>query len=169
MLPHAIKFTHRASPAQTGRHPAGRTNGLALFEVLMLIAIIGIIGAVAVTSILSRPDPAQIATARQEIRTLDAALQNYARDNGEYPTTTQGLGALVTRPVISPVPRHWQPYLDTLPLDPWGNPYQYQYPGTHGRFDVWSYGPGGPAAMGSGSGVIGNWNLQADAQSGTHG
>ncbi|MGH8279581.1 MAG: type II secretion system major pseudopilin GspG [Gammaproteobacteria bacterium] len=163
MLPSTSKLTHRPPARAFSGRVRARTAGLALFEVVMLVAILGITGAVIVTSLLGRPDPAHIAAARQEIHTLATALQSYGRDNHRYPSDAQGLEALVAKPTLDPLPANWRPYLDVLPLDPWGHAYQYQYPGAHGTFDVWSYGPGGPSASGSDVGIIGNWNLDVAA------
>ena len=112
--------------------------------------------------IMDRPDDARIAKARVDIRSLASALELYRLDNFSYPTTEQGLEALTTRPTSGPPAKNWKAggYLDRLPVDPWGKPYQYLSPGLHGSFDLYSFGSDGRA---DGDGVaadIGNWNTE---------
>jgi general secretion pathway protein G len=105
-----------------------------------------------VPRIMGRPDEARITAAKHDIGTLNQALKLYRLDIGRYPTTEQGLSALVTKPSAEPVPQNWKKggYLDSLPNDPWGHPYQYANPGTKGEIDIYSYGadkkPGGTGA-----------------------
>jgi len=110
---------------------------------------------------MSRPDEARIAAAKQDIGSIVQALKLYKLDNMRYPTTEQGLQALVSKPGSAPIPPNWKGngYLEKLPKDPWGNPYQYLQPGTHGEIDVISLGADG-AAGGEGSDAdIGSWEL----------
>lgn len=111
----------------------------------------------------SEHDESRTLRAKQDIRAIQSALEMYKLDNSVYPTTDQGLQALITQPTTNPVPSHWQQYLNRLPYDPWGNPYQYLNPGAHGSIDIWSYGPDGPSGGINHPGVIGNWNLEGSA------
>ena len=123
--------------------------GFTLIEMMVVIAIIGILAAHIVPRIMGRPDEARITAAKLDIGTINQALKLYRLDIGRYPTTEQGLNALVARPSIEPIPQNWKMggYLDALPNDPWGNPYQYANPGTKTEIDVYSFGadkkPGG--------------------------
>ena len=126
--------------------------GFTLIEIMVVIAIIGILATLIVPRIMGRPDEARVTAAKHDIGTLNQALKLYRLDIGRYPTTEQGLSALVTRPSAEPVPQNWKTggYLDSLPNDPWGHPYQYANPGTKGEIDIYSYGadkkPGGTGA-----------------------
>lgn len=136
-----------------------RGKGFTLIEVMVVIVILGILAALIVPKIMARPDEARIVAARQDIATLMQALKLYRLDNRRYPSQEQGLAALVKRPEIEPLPDNWKSYLDKLPPDPWGNPYQYLNPGLHGEIDVFSYGGDGKPG---GEGVdadIGSWQL----------
>ena len=123
--------------------------GFTLIEMMVVIAIIGVLAALVVPRIMGRPDEARITAAKQDIGTINQALKLYRLDIGRYPTTEQGLNALVARTSVEPIPQNWKAggYLDALPNDPWGNPYQYANPGTKAEIDVYSYGadkkPGG--------------------------
>jgi len=140
---------------------ARRQRAFTLLEVMVVMVIIGILAALIVPKIISRPDEARIIAAKQDIATLMQALKLYRLDNGRYPTTEQGLQALVVKPTTSPVPPNWKPggYLDRLPMDPWGHAYQYLNPGLHGEIDVFSYGAdGAPGGQGIDA-DIGSWSL----------
>ena len=108
-----------------------RNAGFTLIEILVVIVILGILGAVVVPQLLSRPDTARVQAAQTDLRTLSAALDVYRLDNFNYPSSEQGLDALVTRPAGFPEPKNWNPdgYIKKLPTDPWGSPYIYE------RFD----------------------------------
>ena len=136
-------------------------RGFTLLEVMVVVVILGILAALVVPKIISRPDEARVVAARQDIATLMQALKLYRLDNLRYPTTEQGLQALVTKPATAPIPPNWKAggYLERLPKDPWSNPYQYLNPGLHGEIDVFSLGADGAAG---GEGIdadIGSWNL----------
>jgi general secretion pathway protein G len=135
-----------------------RSGGFTLIEVMVVVVILGILAAVLVPKVMDRPDEARIVKARQDIRALEASLNLYKLDNYEYPTTDQGLEALVTQPDIPPEPPRWKSggYLDRLPLDPWQQPYQYLSPGTRGSVDIYSTGPDRVPSDDD----IGNWLLR---------
>ena len=141
----------RATPA------GGRERGFTLIEIMVVVVILGILAAIVVPRIMDRPAEARIVKARQDIRALEAALNLYRLDNYDYPTTDQGLEALVNKP-SDPEPPRWKAggYLDRLPKDPWGHPYQYLNPGQHGAIDIYSLGPDGRPSDDD----IGNWNLE---------
>jgi general secretion pathway protein G len=154
---------------QTGVRPRSRfgdrprsrpRRGFTLIEVLVVVAILGILAAIVVPRIMDRPDEAKRVAARVDVGTLVQALKMYRVDNGFYPSTDQGLGALVQRPTSNPVPPNWKQggYIDRLPKDPWGGDYQYLQPGVKGEIDVFSLGAD-HARGGEGSNAdIGNWD-----------
>jgi general secretion pathway protein G len=130
-----------------------------LIEVMIVIVILGVLAALIVPKVMGRPDEARIAAAKQDIFTIMQSLKLYKLDNRRYPTTEQGLVALVQKPSQAPLPQNWSAggYLERLPNDPWGQPYQYLNPGLHGEIDVMSFGADGQPG---GQGVdadIGNW------------
>jgi general secretion pathway protein G len=136
-----------------------RSGGFTLVEVMVVVVILGILAVLIVPRVLGRTDEARAAAAKHDIATLMQSLKLYRLDNGRYPTSEQGLQALTTRPQSPPVPSNWKPYLDNLPKDPWGNPYQYLSPGVHGEIDVFSLGADGQPG-GSGADLdIGSWQL----------
>lgn len=144
--------------ARQVRGRKARQKGFSLIEIMVVVVIIGILAALIVPRLMDRPDQARVVAARQDIAALMQALKLFKLDNGRYPSAEQGLQALVKPPQgggVMPV----TPYLDRLPNDPWGHPYQYQIPGTHGDIDVFSLGadskPGGDA----GNADIGSWQL----------
>lgn len=131
-------------------------RGFTLIEVMVVVVILAILAAVVVPRIMSRPEQARKVKARTDVMALDNALEMYKLDNGFYPSTEQGLNALVKRPVGEPQPDAWQTggYLKNLPRDPWGQTYHYSNPGKHGEVDVWTHSPSDPAGV-----LIGNWSL----------
>jgi general secretion pathway protein G len=138
-----------------------RPCGFTLIEVMVVVVILGILAALIVPKVMSRPDEARVIAARQDIASIAQALKLYKLDNLRYPTTEQGLQALVKKPALPPEPPNWKGngYLERLPKDPWGNPYQYLQPGLHGDFDLSSLGADG-AADGEGNDAdIGSWDL----------
>ncbi|MEK7736220.1 MAG: type II secretion system major pseudopilin GspG [Pseudomonadota bacterium] len=138
-----------------------RHRGFTLIEIMVVIVILGILAAMIVPKVMSRPDEARVVAARQDIAALMQALKLYRLDNKRYPTTEQSLQALVTRPAQAPAPDNWKGggYIERLPLDPWGKSYQYLNPGLHGEIDVFSYGADGAPGGEGFDADIGNWQL----------
>lgn len=137
-----------------------RQAGFTLIEIMVVVVILGILAALVVPRVLDRPDQARAVAARQDISGIMQALKLYRLDNGRYPTTEQGLRALVERPATGQVPANWKQYLDRLPADPWGNPYQYLNPGVHGAdVDVFSLGADGQPGGESANADVGSWDL----------
>jgi general secretion pathway protein G len=138
-----------------------RQSGFTLIEVMVVVVILGILAAVVVPRVMDRPDAARLTKAKQDIRALESALNLYRLDNYAYPSTDQGLEALVRRPSGTPEPRHWKEggYIDRLPSDPWGNAYQYLNPGAHGPVDIFSLGADGQVGGDGMNADVGNWNL----------
>jgi general secretion pathway protein G len=138
---------------------AVRMRGFTLIEIMVVVVIMGVLAALVVPRLMGRTDDARILAARQDIATLMQALKLYRLDNQRYPTTEQGLQALVTRPAMAPVPPNWKTggYLDRLNRDPWGNAYQYLSPGTHGEIDLFSYGADGKPGGTGNDADIGSW------------
>jgi general secretion pathway protein G len=126
---------------------------------MVVVVILGILAALIVPKIMSRPDEARIAAAKQDVATLAQALRLYKLDNLAYPTTDQGLQALVARPAAAPIPANWKTggYLERLPKDPWGRDYRYLNPGRHGEIDVYSLGADGEPGGDGNDADIGNW------------
>ena len=143
------------------RYKSFRRAGFTLIEILVVIVILGILAAMIVPKVMSRPDEARVVAAKHDVASLMQALKIYRLDNKRYPTTEQGLSALVTKPTQAPVPDGWKGggYIERLPLDPWGNPYQYLNPGLHGEIDVFSYGADGAPGGENYDADIGNWLL----------
>jgi general secretion pathway protein G len=133
--------------------------GFTLVEVMVVVVILGILAVLIVPRVLGRTDEARVAAAKHDIAALMQSLKLYHLDNGRYPTNDQGLEALVTRPQSGPAASNWKPYLDKVPKDPWGNPYQYLNPGVHGEVDVFSLGADGQPGGSGADAEIGSWQL----------
>jgi general secretion pathway protein G len=136
--------------------------GFTLVEIMVVVVILSILAAIVVPKIMSRPDQAREAKVMQDIRALSSALDLYRLDNFTYPTTDEGVESLVKRPGSLPTGAKWKDggYVKRLPKDPWGNPYSYLQPGSHGEFDLFSLGADN-AVGGAGSNTdIGNWDLE---------
>lgn len=140
-----------------------KQTGFTLIEIMVVVVILGILAAIVVPKILSRPEQARIVKTKQDVLAIQDALALYKLDNGRYPTTDQGLAALVHKPTNDPIPNNWKSggYLSSVPTDPWGKTYQYLNPGVHGTIDIFSYGPHGQAQNGDQKGEIGNWQLKS--------
>jgi general secretion pathway protein G len=124
---------------------------------VVVLVIIGVLGALIVPNLFSSVDDAKVTAARTDINTLVGALKRYRLDNQNYPGADQGLEALVRKPTAGTIPPNWKSYLDKLPADPWGRPYQYVNPGVKGEIDVFSYGADGQAGGEGKNADIGSW------------
>jgi general secretion pathway protein G len=136
-------------------------KGFTLIEIMIVIVIMGIMASLVVPKIMGRPDEARIMASKHDIAAIVQALKLYSLDNQRLPTTEQGLQALVTKPNTAPLPRNWKSggYLDKVPKDPWGNPYQYLAPGLHGEIDVFSLGVDGKLGGEGNDADIGSWEI----------
>jgi general secretion pathway protein G len=143
-----------------------RQSGFTLIEVMVVVVILGILAAVIVPKVIDKPDEARLVKVKSDLQEIQSTLEVYKLDNYVYPTTDQGLQALVSKPNSDPVPPHWKQYLDQLPMDPWGHPYQYLNPGSHGlAVDIWSNGADGQPGGDGVNADVGNWNLNDNGSS----
>jgi general secretion pathway protein G len=131
--------------------------GFTLIELMVVLVIIGVLAALIVPNVLDRADDARVTAARTDVNNLMQALKLYRLDNQRYPSGEQGLQALVSKPTAGTPPPNWKPYLDKLPNDPWGRPYQYLNPGIKGEIDVMSFGADGQAGGEGKNADIGSW------------
>lgn len=140
---------------------SGRSGGFTLIEIMVVVIILGILAAIVAPNVIGRIDDAQVTRAKSDLRGIENALKFYRMDNFAYPTSEQGLEALVTRP-NDPNLRNWKPggYLDRVPKDPWGNPYVYLNPGNHGEIDIYTLGRDGRPGGEELDADIGNWELE---------
>jgi general secretion pathway protein G len=154
---HEAGALHAADGARSRR----RSRGFTLIEIMVVIVILGVLAALVVPSVLSRTDDARIVAAKSDLGAIRQALKLYRLDNQRYPTTEQGLNALVAKPAEPPVPPNWKPggYLEKLPQDPWGRPYRYLNPGLKSDVDVFTYGADGEAGGTGADADIGSWDL----------
>lgn len=136
-------------------------RGFTLLEVMVVIVILGVLASLVVPNLLGNKEKADQQKVITDISSLENSLDMYKLDNSVYPTTDQGLDALVTKPSVSPEPRNYRNdgYVKRLPNDPWGNPYQYVSPGEHGSVDVFSLGADGQEGGDGINADIGNWNM----------
>ncbi len=141
---------------------SGGQSGFTLIEIMVVVVILGVLAAIVVPNIMSRPDQAKVTVANADVKAIASSLEMYRLDNGFYPSTDQGLEALVREPSGNPEPRNWNPdgYLKKLPQDPWGNAYQYEQPGTKNitSYDLYSLGADGRVGGDGFNADIGNWD-----------
>lgn len=139
---------------------AARARGFTLIEIMVVVVIIGLLAAVIVPEVVNKVDEARVAKAKEDIQSLETALTEYRLDNSVYPTTQQGLAALVKRP-NDPSLTNWHgPYVQRLVKDPWGHSYHYVYPGTHGLpYDLFTYGANNQPGGTGDNAEIANWNI----------
>ena len=145
------------------KNSSSAQRGFTLIEIMVVVVIIGVLGAIVVPQFMSRPDQAKVTAAKIDIQAIATALEMYRLDNFAYPSTQQGLEALTKRPSGLPVARNWNPqgYLKSLPVDPWGTPYQYLNPGVQsvdGDYDIVSLGSDGVIGGEGQASDIGNWS-----------
>jgi len=136
-----------------------RARGFTLVEIMVVVVIIGILGALVVPKLLGRTGEARVTAAKTDIATMMQALKLYKLDNQRYPSTEQGLQALITKPTAGPSANGWKEggYMEKLPKDPWGNPYQYLSPGIHGEVDIFSTGADGQPGGTGEDADVGSW------------
>jgi len=133
-------------------------RGFSLIEIMVVVVILGILASLIVPKIIDRPNDARIVKAKHDVLGIQNALDLYRLDNGFYPSTDQGLLALVEKPTTNPAPRNWKLYLKSLPKDPWGSDYVYLNPGQHGEIDIFTFGASGQPGGEGTNAEIGNWN-----------
>ncbi len=139
-----------------------RSSGFTLIEVLVVVVILGILATVIVPRIMGRPEEARRTKSMMDIKSIETALNLYKIDSGSFPTTEQGLEALVEKPATGEIPRKWRDggYLAKVPKDPWGNVYIYLSPGEHGDYDLVSYGPDGEKGGEGKFADVNNWEIE---------
>lgn len=136
-----------------------RVAGFSLIELLVVLVILGLLMGIVAPQFIGEADTARTRTVFADFDRIKSALQIYKLDNYVYPTTEQGLQALVEKPTLEPIPRRWKSggYVDRIPTDPWGNPYLYLSPGEHGPFDIYTLGADGVVGGDGPNADIGNW------------
>lgn len=137
------------------------TRGFTLIEIMVVMVILGLLVAVVAPNIMGRSDQAKVTVAETQLTNITKALDLYRLDNSHYPSTQQGLEALVSRPSGTPEPRNWNPdgYMKSIPEDPWGNDFQYVSPGIEGPYDLYSYGSDGQEGGDGDAADISAWNV----------
>ena len=134
-----------------------KRRGFTLIELMVVLVILGVLAALIVPSLIDRTDDARATAARTDVNNLMQALKLYKLDNQRFPTGEQGLEALVRKPTVGAIPPNWKPYLEKLPADPWGRPYQFISPGVKGELDVFSLGADGQPGGEGKNADVGSW------------
>lgn len=137
---------------QCESNPYIRQKGFTLIEIMVVVVIIGMLVTLILPKVLDRQDQAAIIKAKADIHSLSSAVKLYKLDNFKYPSSSEGLNALLGNSGGSG-------YVERLPKDPWGQDYQYQFPGQHGDYDIWSFGADGQSGGTEDNADIGNWNV----------
>lgn len=153
----SLLHTHAAMQRHSRHARTLPSRGFTLIELMVVLVIIGVLAALIVPNVLNRADDARVTAARTDVNNLVQALKLYKLDNQRYPSAEQGLQALVTKPTVGAIPSNWKSYLDKLPNDPWGRPYQYANPGVKGEIDVYSLGADGAVGGEGNDADIGSW------------
>ena len=143
-----------------------RAAGFSLIEIMVVLVILGLLISIVAPNVLNQADEARVQKAYADFKSIETALQIYRLDNFNYPSTEQGLEALIARSPIDPEPRNFRKggYLNSLPIDPWGRPYLYLSPGENGEFDLYSLGADGITGGEEQNAVVGNWATQGQTQ-----
>lgn len=153
--PREITLSAHRPPSRRAGHSLAR--GFTLIELMVILVIIGVLAALIVPNVLDRADESRVTAAKTDVNNLMQALKLYKLDNQTFPSNEQGLNALVVKPTTAPLPGKWRPYVEKLPTDPWGRPYQYLNPGVHGPVDVLSLGADGQAGGEGLNADVGSW------------
>ncbi|MCM0612141.1 type II secretion system major pseudopilin GspG [Marinobacter sediminum] len=138
------------------------SRGFTLIEIMVVMVILGLLVAIVAPNIMGRSDQAKVTIAETQLKNIQSALDLYRLDNSHYPSTQQGLEALVSKPSGSPEPKNWNPdgYLKSVPEDPWSAEFQYISPGTEGPYDLYSYGSDGQEGGDGDASDISVWNSE---------
>jgi len=150
---HSLRLSSKSAAARQGR----KAGGFSLIELLVVLVILGLLMGIVAPQFIGEADVARTRTVFADFDRIKSALQIYKLDNYVYPTSEQGLQALVERPTLDPVPKKWKQYVERVPTDPWGNPYLYLSPGEHGQFDIYTLGADGVPGGEGANMDLGNW------------